>query len=161
MSIKGGNFWKQNRAGLAVAPQSLSNSVGTGAAVVEPWIHGRECTFLVTAGAWGTGGSLTIAFQGQQRSDDAWAALMNGAATPAALELVEADGGNLETDGYILATLDLSRVESSTYKAVRMVITETATQAVLVGASYVVSNLTATPSGEANDTWMLQRYGAV
>jgi len=152
MSLVGRNFFETIVHGAALGPLSLNNSVGTGATIATPWKIGRQISFLLVGGDFAAGGALTVEVEVQQISDDAWVNQPEGdGTTDLEFTLAEiADTGTLE-DGTLLGTIDLSDIDGNTYKAIRLLVTETATQAVVVGAAYIISDLYKHPSTTVDD----------
>lgn len=145
MALKGNNFFHHAKVGSALLSQSIA-AAGTanGVTILEPWRIGRQLSFLLTAGAMGASSSLTCTVQGLRRDDGTtWEAVKesdgttNLAFTPTDLD----DAGALETQGYLLGTMDLNHFDGETYKAVRIVIVNDGTPAVVMGASYIISDL--------------------
>lgn len=150
------NFQHSHLCGLALAPQSVNNAVVNGAEIKEPWSLARQLTFIVTGGAFGTAATGTLKVQGLKRSDGTtWEALKDKDGNDLAFPVADvADAGPLE-NGCVIGTLPLGRVDGVTYKSVRLVYDNDVAVAVLIGASYVLSDLYVEPSGQADRLFAL------
>lgn len=150
--LKGNNFFHATVTGNAVDPQSISNATVAGNTISEPWKTGRQISFLLLGGDFAATGSLTVDVQGQRIDTGAWENLKEDDGTTD-LEFTQTsmdDGGTLE-NGSLLGTIDVSRLDGTTYKAIRLNVTEENTAACLFGAAYVISDLYAHVSGETDD----------
>jgi len=154
MSYVGGNFFHKVEVGLALETQGVgSGGTITGAAIKEPWRKCRQLSFLLVGGDHGTAATATCVVQGQKRSDDAWEALKeNDGATDLQFTASDLGDGAALEDGVLLGTIDLSTVDSETYKAVRLLYTRGA-QAVEceVGGAYILSDFYRMPSGQVDN----------
>jgi len=143
--LKGNNFFHHNKVGSALLSQSIAAAAtAAGVTISEPWRLGRQLSFILCAGAMGSSSSLTCTVQGLRRDDGTtWEALKesDGSTNLAFTATDLDDAGQLETDGYLLGTIDLGYVDGETYKAVRVSITNDGTPAVVMGAAYVISDL--------------------
>lgn len=150
------NFHHSHLIGLALAPQSVNNAVVNGAAIAEPWSLGRLLSFILIGGAFGTAATGTLIVQGLKRSDGTtWEALKDKDNATLAFPVADlADAGPLEA-GAILGSVPLGRVDGITYKSVRLVYDNDVAVAVLIGAAYVISDLYAEPSGQADHLFAL------
>jgi len=154
MALRGNNFFHHNKVGNALLPASIAAAgTGTGTTISEPWRRGRQLSFILLAGAMGGSSSLTATIQGLRRDDGTtWEALKesdgitNLAFTPANMD----DAGQLETDGYLLGTMDLNHIDGITYSAVRLVLVNDGTPAVVAGAAYVISDCYRLTDGEGS-----------
>lgn len=151
--MNGNNLIHQVLVGLALEPKATGTGGSTtGATISEPWAKGRKISFLLVGGDHGTAATATCVVQVQKRSDDSWVSLLDATGTAVAFTASKlADTGALE-DGTLLGELDATRIDSTTYKAIRLLYTRGA-QAVdtLVGAAYIISDLYTLPSGNTNE----------
>lgn len=156
MSLHGRNFFHNNDVGTALVPQSIASAATvTGPAITEPWNRGRQLSFILLGGAFGATTSLAITVQGLRRDDGTtWEALKQSDGTTN-LTFTEAnlDDGDAIENGYVLGTVDLADVDSATYEAMRLSVTENGGGAntVLLAAAYSISDLYKRPSGETDD----------
>lgn len=148
----GHNFHHHNVTGVALVPQSVNNNTANGAAISEPWRIGRQLSFILIGGAFGTAVTGTMKVQAQQRSDGSWVQLKakDGVTDLQFDAALLADASSLE-NGSALGTLDLARLDADTYKAIRLVYVNAVAQAVLIGAAFVISGVFSTPSGQADN----------
>jgi hypothetical protein len=158
MGQRGNNFHHAHTFGVALVPQSVSNTTVDGPAIAEPWKTGRQLSFILLGGAFAATVDGEFTIEGLKRSDGTtWETLLDGSG--AGLVLTGAkynDAGALE-NGSLLATLPLDDVDSTTYKSVRITFTEGATAAALVAVAFVISDLYGRPGGAADETFSLMR----
>lgn len=156
--MKGNNFHHHTVTGVSIPPQTVSNATVNGNAIVEPWKYCRQVAFLLLGGVMAATVAATAKFQGQKISDDAWENLKehDGTTDLAITAALLADTAQIE-NGRILGTLDVSKIDSETYKAVRIVYTETATAAALIAIAHIAFELIAKVSGESDDLFAKQR----
>ena len=150
--LKGNNFWHATKTGVALVPQTVAAAgTGTGATITEPWIYGRQITFLLMAGAIGTSATATCKVQGQRRDTSAWEALKedNGSTDLAFTATSLADAGAFE-NGLLRGTIDFSRISGDTYKAIRLIFVA-AVESYAVAAAYAIYDLHKHPSGDTDD----------
>ena len=136
------NFFQHNKVGVALVPQSVTNTTVNGATITEPWKLGRQISFIALGGAFAATVDGELKLQGQRRSDSGWEDLkeVDGTTVLRFTDTLLDDGGALE-NGAALGTLEMKRVDATTYKALRLVFTEAGNAAALVGAAYVISEL--------------------
>lgn len=154
--LRGNNFHHMVSIGSAIAPQSVTNTSVNGNSIVEPWKTARQLAFIIMGGAFAASvdGSFTI--QGLRRDDGStWETLQDYDDPRQNLILSGAaydDGGSLE-NGVLLASMDVSRIDSDTYEAVRLVYTEGGNAAALIAVSYVLYDHYDRPSGQEDETF--------
>lgn len=154
----GKNFFHAVKTGVAVPPVSLSNAntSSTSVAIVEPWRQFRQLSFLMIGGAFATSGQLTATIQGLARSDGTtWSALKDKAGNDLVFPAAKIGDGDALENGALLGTIPLSDVDSDTYKAVRILLAETATAACLVGVAYILSDPHSESTGQADELFAL------
>lgn len=144
---------------LLLRPQVVQNTTVNGDAVVEPWKIGRQMGVTIISAALASGVSFRTALQGRQRSDGTWVNLTepDGAGNIGFTQQV--DGGELDTEGEMVGSLDLTRLDSTTYDAIRIAFTETGNVAADVASIGHITDLYTHPSGETDDLWTSQRSG--
>lgn len=151
--LKGNNFWHATKTGVALAPQTVAAAgTGTGATIAEPWVYGRQITFLLMAGAIGSSATATCKVQGLRRDDGTtWEALKeDDGSTDLAFTAASMNDAGAFENGMLRGTIDFSRISATTYKAIRLIFAAT-TQSYLVSAAYVISDLYQHPSGDTDD----------
>lgn len=135
-------------AGIPV--QSITNTTVNGAAVVEPWKKASVLGVIIMGGALAATVDGAIKLQGRKRSDASWVNLvgLDGTTllevTPTKLD----DAGALE-NGVIWGEVQLDRIDSTTYDAVRATFQEAGNAAALVGIAYQLWNFFRLPSGQS------------
>lgn len=134
-----------------------------GVDVVEPWKKGRELGVVINGGAMAANSSLEIKFQGKKRSDGTYADLLenDGVGTLQVDPLKLDDAAALET-GVLIGTLDLNRIDSETYSAIRAVVTENGGSGggtVQLSITGLIFGLYRHPSGTVDELFDRQRYG--
>lgn len=159
--MKGNNFFHRVTHSstatpfVALPPNDCDNETVNGNAIVEPWKKGRQLAFLLGLGAIAAGAALTFTVQGQKRADDTWEALKEAdGATDlkfTAAEVADSDDGK-----GVLGTLDLTRIDGTTYKAIRISVTNAANFSALVCVMYVIFDLLRHPSGTSDDLFYKQ-----
>ena len=160
--MKGNNFFLQVADGsaatpfVAIPPNDCNNETVAGNTISEPWNKGRQLAFLVALGAVAAGAVLSITVQGLRRDDGAtWEALKESDGVTdlkwTAAELGDADDGK----GGV-GTLDLTRIDGETYKAIRLSVTNAAAFSALVSASYVIFDLLRHPSDTVDQLFTKQ-----
>lgn len=151
---KGNNFFSSVVVGLALAPQSVGQASASGATISEPWRIGRQISFILLGGVFGTAVAATCKLEGLLRSDGAtWQTLKqdDGITDLGFTASKLADTAALEL-GALLGTVDVSRLDSTTYKAIRLKYTQsTSAVTALIGAAYVISDLYSRPSTQTDD----------
>lgn len=151
--MKGNNFHHANEPGLALAPQSVTNTTVNGAEIKEPWTRGRQISFILLGGAFAATVDGALVIQGLRRDDGStWEALKeyDGSTDLAFTETLLDDGGGAE-NAAVLGTVPLSDVDAETYKSMRVSFTESGNAAALIGVAYVISDLYRRPSGATDD----------
>ncbi len=152
------NFFHAVKAGVAIPAQSLTSAAATDmVAVSEPWRIGRQITFILVGGAIASSGQLAVAVQGLLRADGTtWEALKQKDGTTALVFPAAKLGDTDEIEkGLLMGTLPLSRIDNETYKAIRIVPTESGGGASLISAAYVISDLVAEASGQTDELFSL------
>lgn len=145
--LKGNNFRHMAAVGLALAPQSINNTNVNGTTILEPWKTARQIAFLFMGGSFPASTDTAITLQVQQRSDGSWVTLTDKDGSNVILQgSAYDDAGTLE-NGVILGSFDLSRVDSSTYKAIRINVANGAATGALYGAGYILFDTYTHPSG--------------
>lgn len=148
--LKGNNFRHQVEVGVALAPTTINNTTTNGSTITEPWKRARQIAFIFMGGAFPATTDTTITIQGQARSNGAWAALTDKDGNNLALTgSVYDDGGALES-GALLGSFDLSRVDSSTYKAIRAIVTNGVATAAIYAIAYVLFDPYTKPTGQTD-----------
>lgn len=156
--MKGNNFHHHTITGVSIPPQTVTDAAVAGNAIPEPWKYCRQVAFLLLGGAQAATVAATCVFQAQQISDDAWVTLKEHDGTTD-LEITAAllgDTAQIE-NGRILGTLDVSKIDSETYKAVRCLYTETGVAAALIAVAHIAYELISKVSGESDDLFAKQR----
>lgn len=156
MGMVGKNFFHRQYVGLALAAQSIAAAATVnGADITEPQRKGRQITFILTGGAIAANGSLQVLIKGKKRSDGTYVTLKKKDGTTD-LEFTATlmdDATQLE-NGVIIGTLDMGDVDWETYGGLRLTAIENGGSgggAVLLAASYVISDLFTEPSGMTDD----------
>lgn len=132
-----------------IPAQSITNTTVNGAALVEPWRKAAVLGVIIIGGALAATVDGAIKLQGRKRSDASWVNLtgLDGSTllevTPTKLD----DGGALE-NGVIWGEVQLDRIPSATYDAVRVTFQEAGNAAALVGIAYQLWNFYRLPSGQ-------------
>jgi hypothetical protein len=151
--LKGNNFGKMVVVGTSIAPRSLNLSTANGVAIVEPWRTGRQVSFLLLGGDFPGTTVLAINLQVRLRGTSSWVNLKkaNGVTDIILSGTKFNDGGAME-NGVLLAGLDVNRIPSDIYDAVRVNITNTVATAAFIAVAHVISDLYAEPSSQVDET---------
>lgn len=160
MPHPGRNPFHANIHGVALVPQSVTNTNVAGATILEPWKKGRWLTFIFIGGAWAATVNGKLEVQGLARSDGVtWATLTEADGTTD-LEFLATllDDGGAGENGAFIGSLDLTHIDGVTYKAVRLKYTESGNAAALVGAAYYISGLYSEPGGDTDYLYAKTRY---
>jgi len=161
------NFHHEVICGLAFAAQSkAATGTSNGSTISEPWRKGRQISFVCVGGAFATNASLEIKVQGLKRSDGTtWEDIADGDGVNdlqiTASLLDDGDTGGLE-NGVLIGSLDLTAMDSTTYKAIRLAVSENGGSgggAALLGIAYLIYDLYEHPSGTVDQMFDAQRYG--
>lgn len=154
--MKGNNFFHANKVGIAIAPVSIASGAATAVVISEPWKLGEQLTFILQGGAFAAGATATCVVQGLLRSDGStWEAHKNAVGTDIAFAPAKlAKGGALE-NGVLIGTIPVIDLDSSKYKAIRLLFTAGTANAQLIGASYVISELRRVPSVMADELFAI------
>lgn len=112
-----GNPHQSMVPGLAVAPQAIGTSAVSGAAIVRPWEKGRFLSFIGIGGALVATDALTVKVQARRVGTTTWDDVQDdtGESDLAFTVADLSDGAALE-NGYVLGTIDLSRLTSGVGK---------------------------------------------
>lgn len=153
---KGNNFFNSVVVGMALTPQSVGQASVNGSTISEPWRIGRQLSIILLGGVFGTAVAATCKFYGLRRSDGTtWDVLKedNGSTDLAFTASKLADTAALE-GGTLLGTIDVSKFDATTYKAIRIVYNQTtAAVTALVAACYVISDLYNHPGTQTDDVF--------
>lgn len=160
MPMPGRNPFHANKHGVALVPQSVNNATADGATILEPWKHGRWITFIFIGGAWAATVDGQLEVHGLLRSDGTtWEPIVGADGSTTLAFLVTAlDDGGLGENGALIGSLDLTHIDGSTYKAIRLEYAEGGSAAALVGAAYYISGLYTEPGGDTEYLYAQQRY---
>lgn len=147
------NFHHLNEIVAVIPPQSVSNATVNGTAIDHPWERARLLTFLLLGGAFGASASGRARVQVQQKSDDAWVNLKESdGATDLEFDATALDDAGAAENGSLIGTLDLNRIDSEVYKAVRLAFeAEHASATQLVAVVGVLNDRREWPSGEEDN----------
>lgn len=147
----GHNFHHCVKTGNAFSAQTLNNSTVAGNAIAEPWRNFRQLSFLLLGGAFAASAQLAITVQGQKRADDAWEALKDSGGSDLVFDPAKLGDGDDIENGALLGTVPLKDVDTDTYKAVRLSITESGTANALIAVGYILSDPFAKVTGQADE----------
>ncbi len=138
-------------------PQSISNTTVNGAALVRPWETFCQLAFLLLGGAFAASSSGLCVIQGQRKDDDNWEALKESdGVTDLQFTATALDDAGSAEDGALLGTLDLNRVDATTYKAIRPSFTAENANAQLVGIAALLFDPLTWPTGQDDDLFFKQ-----
>lgn len=141
----------------ALPPQSISNTSVNGTVIARPWEKFRQLGLILLGGAFASSSSGLAVIQGQRIDDDSWEALKESdGTTDLAFTATALDDAGAAENGALLGTLDLNRVDSNTYKAIRVVFTAENANAQLVGIAAVLFDPIDWPTGQADDLFYKQ-----
>jgi len=160
--MKGNNFFHDAFCGVALVPQSVTNTSAVGVTIKEPWTRGRQIAFLLMGGAQAATVDGKMEIQGLQRDDGTtWATLKeyDGSTDLEFTVTLLDDAGDFE-NGLVLGTIPLSHVDSETYSAIRVKYTEGGNAASLICVGYVIYDLFEKPSGMTDDLFSKCRYAS-
>lgn len=158
--MKGNNFFERHVVLAHILPLSVNNTTAAGAWIVEPWQKGRQLSFVLEGGAIGTASTGTAKVQGRLRGTSTAVTLFEPDGTtelqydPAALSDTAAFEG-----GALLGTLDLTRISSETYDAVRLLYDNDVAVANLVSCIAIISDLYEHPSTQVDYLYERQVHG--
>ena len=145
------NFHHNHIVGMALPSQSISNTTVNGSTISKPWTKGRELSFIVNGGAFASSADAEIDIQVQEIDGGTWVTALDADGNNLAFTATLYDDGGGGENAVVLGTIPLELIDSDTYKAIRVSVTESATAAVLVGVTYVISDLYETVSGQTDD----------
>jgi hypothetical protein len=160
MPMPGRNPFHSAIHGLALQPQSVTSAVVNGETILEPWKKGRWLTFIFIGGAWAATVNGSLEVHGLKRSDGTtWEALKEAdGTTTLEFDPTLLDDAGVGEAGHFIGSLDLTHIDGSTYKAVRLVYEEDGAAAALVGAAYYISDLYTQPGGDTDYLYAKTRY---
>ena len=161
MAQKPQQLFRRTQHGSAVAPQSISAATVAGSTISLPWKNGSEIRFLFHGGAWPATTNFTAKVQLQKISDDSWVTMTNPTGSDVEFLQTKLDDGGDGEGGTISGTLDLTSLDSATYKAMRIQVINSAATLAYLGISYEIFGLYSMEAGDANsggldDLWELQ-----
>lgn len=145
---------------IAIAAQSISNATVNGATLSEPWTRGSQLAIVYLGGAFSASASGRLRLQGLARSDGTtWSNLKeHDGTTDLEFTAAKLDDAGAGEGAALIGTLDLSRVDSETYKAVRVTFqAEHASATQLVAVGYLLTDLYARPSAQTDELWSKAR----
>jgi len=152
MSVASRTFFHNHKVYQMVDPQAVNNTTANGDTITEPWREGRRLAIIATAGALPN--AVTIGVEGLLRSDGTTWENVKAKDGTTDLEWSESTATDVE-----VAELDLQDLDSDTYKAIRVTVTNGSASNCLVGVVGVISELIRNPSGEGTpELLMIQRY---
>lgn len=162
--MKGNNFFHRVTHSsdatpfVALAPVTLNSGAtasANGNTIKEPWKKGRQLSFIAILGAIAAGSVLSLKVQGQKRSDDTWATLKEADGVTDLIFTATGLADNDDGKG-VIGTLDLTRIDGTTYKAIRVLAANAAAFDALIGVAYVIFDLLRHPSGTVDDLFYKQ-----
>lgn len=135
------NFRYLVTGGIAMPAQSVTSAAVNGNAINTPWEKGRVLAFLWVGGAIAASGAGVLKLQVQKRSDASWTDLLDsaGGVVKVSPNANFADAGAAE-NGLLLGTVRLENIDSTLYKAIRTVFTESGAGAINGGIAYLIFN---------------------
>ena len=155
--LKGNNFAKSIVAGMSISPRTVNLSTVNGNAIVEPWRSARQISFLIQGGDLPGTTVMVVSFQGRLRGTSTWTNLKKA---DGVTDMILSgsrfnDGGALE-NGTLVASLDLGRINSTLYDAIRINVTNTAATAAFMSVAHMLADLYSHPSTQTDETAALQ-----
>jgi len=121
--------------------------------IAYPWRKGRRLTFFLILQATIHASAVPFArVQVQKKSDDSWTNLLQADGS-SKVEFAPAkikDGGTYE-GGCAFGSIDLNRIDTSLYKAVRLLGGNTNANALSMGAGYEITDLYETRNADGVD----------
>lgn len=146
------NFLENNVVGVAMVPKTVANSAAPGSAIAEPWKIGRVLTFLLQAAAMASGDVLTVTVQGLKRSDGAtWEAITDIDGNALVFTAAKTSDGGVMENGVVYGSIPIAKMDSVTYKSIRITAINAVAQNVVCSAAYVISDLFAAPPVQVDD----------
>lgn len=143
-------------AGLAVAPQAINNAQVDGVDIKEPWSIGRMIWFLISMATIPAATQLHFYVYGKKRSDSSYVRLKDVSGNDLEIPIAKLATAGAGSAATLFAGLDLSRVDSTTYSALRVSLKNDNATAQVGGCTYEIGDLTALPSSQVDDTIELQ-----
>ena len=160
MAMKGNLLLEKCNFGVAVVPQSVSNTTVNGATILEPWRKGRQLVFIFLGGVFAASGNLTIKVQVRDRAAGTWANVKDAKGTND-LEVTPTridDTGPLE-NGAPAGTIEMDLFNAATQDAVRLTVQESATAACLVAVAYIIYDVYEKPVNNTDELLSRSRFG--
>lgn len=144
---------------IAIPAQSIANATVNGAELKEPWTKANQVAIVFLGGAFATSASGRLFVQGKKRSDASWVTLKQWDGTTdlefTATKLDDAGDGESKS---LLGTIDVSRLDSETYSAIRVIFTaEHASATQLVAVGYLLTDMHARPTAQVDELWSKMR----
>lgn len=147
-------------AGLvaALSTRDVNNTTANGATISEPWKIGRQLVFILTGGAWGSGADGICKVQGRLRSDHStWQDVQNVSASDLEFTQTKLDDGGAGEGASLCGTVDLERVDSTTYEALRITFINGASASQLVSVTSFIFDLYKHPGDVTDELHAQQR----
>lgn len=141
---------------LALAPQTVNNTEATGVDIKEPWSLGRVIKFFLLLATIPGATQLHFYVYGKKRSDGTYVKLLD--VSGASLEIAQAKlaSGGAGSAAVLSASLDLSRVDSTTYSALRVSLKNDNATAQVGGVVYEIADTQNRPTGQVDEFANLQ-----
>lgn len=144
-------------AGLALAPQTVNNAQADGVDIKEPWSIGRVIWFLLNLPTILAATQLHVYCYGKKRSDGSYVRLQDVNGVDLEIPVAKLATGGAGSAAVLFHSLDLSRVDSTTYSALRISLkNDNATAQVVGGVTYEIGDLYALPSSQVDEWIALQ-----
>ena len=133
----------------ALPPQSIASATVNGTAIDRPWESYKQLAFLLLGGAFAASASGLCVIEGQRIDDDSWEPLKESdGTTDLQFTATALDDTGAAEDGALIGTLATSRIDATTYKAVRPSFTAENANAQLVGIGAILFDPIVWPSGQ-------------
>lgn len=140
-------------AALAFAPATVNNTETSGVVIVEPWKIGRLITFLLSLATipGATQGHAYV--YGRKRSDGSFVKLKDKSNNDLEVPVAKLATGGAGSAAALFMSLDLSKVDATTYDALRFNVKNDNATALVASATYEITDIARLPSGQI-DEWI-------
>ena len=155
MSLKGNQIYEKVLFARCLDSQSIGQTTVNGTAITAPWRKGRQISFIVNGGAFASGADGAIVIQVQKKSDSSWVNMTDKDGNTLQFPVALLDDAGGAESAIRIGTVDLSRVDGDTYKAMRVAFTNAGAGAMLIGIAAMISDLYAHPSAQTDDLYAL------
>ncbi len=141
---------------LALAPQTINNAQVDGVDIKEPWSLGRVIKFFLLLATIPGATQLHFYVYGKKRSDGSYVRLKDVAGNDLEIPIARIATSGAGSAAALGASLDLSRIDSTTYSALRISVKNDNATAQVGGVAYEIADTLIHPTSQVDEFKDLQ-----